>query len=101
MMMGLAGQGGGGGRVMNFGISTAKPIYKKINKVRFSDVAGADEEKQELVEVVASLRDPRKFLALGARIPPGVLLERPPGTGQTLPGKAVAGEAGVPFFSIS
>ncbi|MYY78930.1 ATP-dependent zinc metalloprotease FtsH [Ligilactobacillus salivarius] len=101
MMMGQAGQGGGGGRVMNFGKSKAKPIDKKNNKVRFSDVAGAEEEKQELVEVVEFLRDPRKFLALGARIPSGVLLEGPPGTGKTLLAKAIAGEAGVPFFSIS
>ena len=101
MMMGQAGQGGGGGRVMNFGKSKAKPIDKKNNKVRFSDVAGAEEEKQELVEVVEFLRDPRKFLALGARIPSGVLLEGPPGTGKTLLAKAVAGEAGVPFYSIS
>ena len=101
MMMGQAGQGGGGGRVMNFGKSKDKPIDKKNNKVRFSDVAGAEEEKQELVEVVEFLRDPRKFLALGARIPSGVLLEGPPGTGKTLLAKAVAGEAGVPFFSIS
>ena len=101
MMVGQAGQGGGGGRVMNFGKSKAKPIDKKNNKVRFSDVAGAEEEKQELVEVVEFLRDPRKFLALGARIPSGVLLEGPPGTGKTLLAKAVAGEAGVPFFSIS
>ncbi|KRL05969.1 cell division protein [Liquorilactobacillus hordei DSM 19519] len=101
MMMGQAGQGGGNGRVMNFGKSKAKPVDKKANKVRFSDVAGAEEEKQELVEVVEFLRDPHKFLALGARIPSGVLLEGPPGTGKTLLAKAVAGEAGVPFFSIS
>ena len=101
-MMGHAGQGGANGRgVMSFGKSKAKPVEKKNNKVRFSDVAGAEEEKQELVEVVEFLRDPRKFLSLGARIPSGVLLEGPPGTGKTLLAKAVAGEAGVPFFSIS
>ena len=101
MMMGQAGQGGGNGRVMNFGKAKAKPVDKKNNKVRFSDVAGAEEEKQELVEVVEFLRDPHKFLALGAKIPSGVLLEGPPGTCKTLLAKAVAGEAGVPFFSIS
>lgn len=101
MMMGQAGQGSGNGRVMNFGKAKAKPVDKKNNKVRFSDVAGAEEEKQELVEVVEFLRDPHKFLALGAKIPSGVLLEGPPGTGKTLLAKAVAGEAGVPFFSIS
>ncbi len=101
MMMGQAGQGGGNGRVMNFGKAKANPVDKKNNKVRFSDVAGAEEEKQELVEVVEFLRDPHKFLALGAKIPSGVLLEGPPGTGKTLLAKAVAGEAGVPFFSIS
>lgn len=101
MMMGQAGQGGGNGRVMNFDKAKAKPVDKKNNKVRFSDVAGAEEEKQELVEVVEFLRDPHKFLALGAKIPSGVLLEGPPGTGKTLLAKAVAGEAGVPFFSIS
>ncbi|PWF99293.1 ATP-dependent zinc metalloprotease FtsH [Levilactobacillus bambusae] len=102
LMMGRAGQGGGGnGRVMNFGKTKAKPADSKENKVRFSDVAGEEEEKQELVEVVEFLKNPRKFLSLGARIPSGVLLEGPPGTGKTLLAKAVAGEAGVPFFSIS
>ncbi|WP_353989417.1 ATP-dependent zinc metalloprotease FtsH [Pediococcus argentinicus] len=102
IMMGQAGQGGGGNnRVMNFGKSKVKPADKSANKVRFSDVAGEEEEKQELVEVVEFLKDPRKFVQLGARIPAGVLLEGPPGTGKTLLAKAVAGEAGVPFYSIS
>ncbi|GGE21708.1 ATP-dependent zinc metalloprotease FtsH [Marinithermofilum abyssi] len=92
---------GGGNRVMNFGKSKAKLYNEEKKKVMFDDVAGADEEKAELVEVVDFLKDPRKFAAVGARIPKGVLLVGPPGTGKTLLARAVAGEAGVPFFSIS
>jgi len=92
---------GGGSRVMNFGKSRAKLYNDEKKRVTFDDVAGADEEKAELVEVVEFLKDPRKFAAVGARIPKGVLLVGPPGTGKTLLARAVAGEAGVPFFSIS
>ena len=86
---------------MNFGRNRAKAQSKENIKVRFTDVAGAEEEKEELVEIVDFLKNPRKYKALGARIPKGVLLEGPPGTGKTLLAKAVAGEADVPFFSIS
>lgn len=95
-------QGGGGGRgVMNFGKSRAKIATPDSKKVTFNDVAGADEEKAELEEIVDFLKLPAKYIEMGARIPKGVLLVGPPGTGKTLLAKAIAGEAGVPFFSIS
>lgn len=93
--------GGGGSRVMSFGKSKAKMAVDDNKKVTFKNVAGLDEEKEELQEIVEFLKQPRKFVSLGARIPKGVLLVGPPGTGKTLLAKAVAGEAGVPFFSIS
>ncbi len=92
---------GGGGKVMQFGKSKAKMVVDDKNKVTFRDVAGADEVKEELEEVVEFLKTPKKFVELGAKIPKGVLLYGPPGTGKTLLAKAVAGEAGVAFFSIS
>jgi cell division protease FtsH len=94
-------QGGGGNRVMSFGKSRAKVNTDDKRKVTFENVAGADEEKEELKEIVEFLKSPKKFIELGARIPKGVLLVGPPGTGKTLLAKAVSGEAGVPFFSIS
>ncbi len=95
--------GGGGGGAMSFGKSRARMTTPgdQQRRVTFKDVAGADEEKADLEEIVDFLRDPKKYMALGARIPKGVLLVGPPGTGKTLIAKAVAGEAGVPFFSIS
>ncbi len=95
-----AGAGGSGGKVMNFGKSRAK-LSSDDNKMTFKDVAGLDEEKDELKEIVDFLKAPKKYIQVGARIPKGVILVGPPGTGKTLLAKAVAGEAGVPFFSIS
>ncbi|WAM32054.1 ATP-dependent zinc metalloprotease FtsH [Caldicellulosiruptor naganoensis] len=92
---------GGGSKIMSFTKSRAKTIQDLKKKVTFADVAGADEEKEELKEVIDFLKNPRKYIELGARIPKGILLVGPPGTGKTLLAKAVAGEAGVPFFSIS
>lgn len=96
-------QGGGGGNrgVMNFGKSRAKLATPEGKKVTFADVAGADEEKAELAEIVDFLKQPKRYIEMGARIPKGVLLVGPPGTGKTLLAKAISGEAGVPFFSIS
>ncbi len=91
----------GGGKAMSFGKSKAKLVSETHNKITFADVAGIDESKEELEEIIAFLKDPKKFSRLGGRIPKGVLLMGPPGTGKTLLAKAVAGEAGVPFFSIS
>jgi len=91
----------GGGKAMSFGKSRARLLHESSNKVTFKDVAGIDEAKEELQEIIAFLKDPKKFTRLGGRIPKGVLLMGPPGTGKTLLAKGVAGEAGVPFFSIS
>ncbi len=102
MLMGPSGgSGGGGGKMMNFGKSRAKMTPPNAKKVTFAQVAGLEEEKEELAEIVDFLKDPKKYTGLGARIPKGVLLVGPPGTGKTLLAKAVSGEAGVPFFSIS
>ncbi|MDO9397116.1 MAG: ATP-dependent zinc metalloprotease FtsH [Herbiconiux sp.] len=97
----LSGMQGGGNRVMQFGKSKAKLVTKESPKVTFDDVAGAEEALEELEEIKDFLKEPAKFLAVGARIPKGVLLYGPPGTGKTLLARAVAGEAGVPFYSIS
>ena len=90
---------GTGGKAMTFGKSKAKLLSESHNKVTFADVAGIDECKEELEEIIAFLKDPKKFTKLGGRIPKGVLMMGPPGTGKTLLARAVAGEAGVPFFS--
>lgn len=96
-----AGGGGSNNKVMNFGKSRARMTTDKDKQLSFKDVAGLEEEKEELSEIVDFLRTPKKYVQVGARIPKGVLLEGPPGTGKTLLAKAIAGEAGVPFFSIS
>ena len=95
----MMSQGGGNAKAFDFGNSRAK--LEKNQKTRFSDVAGADEEKEELKELVAFLKNPKKFAQMGARIPKGVLLVGPPGTGKTLLARAVSGEASVPYYSIS
>ncbi len=101
MTAGMQGAGGGGGSMMNFGRSRAQMTSEDDNQMNFGDVAGLKEEKEDLEEVVDFLRNPSKYVDLGARIPKGILLVGPPGTGKTLLAKAVAGEAKVPFFSIS
>jgi len=97
----MAGGGGGNAKMMNFGKSRARMIVDTAKKVTFKNVAGLEEEKEELKEIVDFLKNPKKYLQVGARIPKGVILVGPPGTGKTLLAKSVAGEAGVPFFSIS
>ena len=101
VMMNSQNAGGGGGKMMNFGKSRARLTIGAENKITLGDVAGLKEEKEELQEIVEFLREPGKFTKVGARIPKGVLLEGAPGTGKTLLAKAIAGEANVPFFSIS
>lgn len=101
LLMSRQNGGGSNSKMMNFGKSQAKMINDLAKKVKFTDVAGLQEEKEELVEVVDFLKNPKKYTELGARIPKGIILTGPPGTGKTLLAKAVAGEAGVPFFSIS
>lgn len=101
MISGQIGGGNGGGKMMNFGKSRAKLANEGASKVTFNKVAGLREEKEELEEIVDFLKNPKKYIEVGARIPKGVILTGPPGTGKTLLAKAVAGEAGVPFFSIS
>lgn len=101
LMVGMQGAGGGGGSMANFGKSRAKMTSEADNKITFEDVAGLREEKEDLEEVVDFLKSPSKYVELGARIPKGILLVGPPGTGKTLLAKAVAGEAHVPFFTIS
>jgi len=91
----------GGGKAMSFGKSRARLLSESQNKITFADVAGIDEAKDEVEEIIAFLKDPKKFQRLGGRIPKGVLMMGPPGTGKTLLARAIAGEAGVPFFSIS
>lgn len=101
MMSRASGGGGGGNKMMNFGKSRAKMQDPGTQNIRFDQVAGLQEEKEELKEIVDFLKSPQKYIEVGARIPKGVILVGPPGTGKTLLAKAVSGEAGVPFFSIS
>ena len=100
MMMGIQAGGGGNSKMLNFGKSRAKMSTGEENNIKLDDVAGLKEEKEQLAEIIEFLKDPGKFTKVGARIPKGVLLEGAPGTGKTLLAKAVAGEAGVPFFRV-